>query len=146
MRHAPAHARGFTLFEMLAVILLIGVIASLLAVGLGRGLQSMAERKALAQMVDGLRAARVRAIVSGQPAQARFDLQHRTLHSPGKPLASWPVQWQVQVQTAEQLGAAFEFYPDGGASGGNVLVSREGRHWRIDVAWLTGAVRLRELP
>lgn len=146
MQRAPAHARGFTLFEMLAVIVLIGVTVSLLAAALGKGLQGVAERQALAQMVDGLRAARVQAIVSGQPSLARFDLQQRTLHSPGKPVLNWPVQWQVRVQTAEQLGAAFAFYPDGGASGGNVLITRDQRQWRIDVAWLTGAVRLRELP
>ena len=139
-------ARGFTLLEMLVVIVLIGVAAGLVGYGLQRGLHSAGERKALAQMVDGLRAARVRAIVSGQPAQARFDLRQRTLQAPGKPPLQWPADWQVRVQTAEGLGAAFEFYPDGGASGGNVLIALGERQWRVDVGWLTGSVRLRQLP
>lgn len=154
MQFAPARARGFTLFEMLAVIVLIGVAVGLVGIGLGRGLQGASERQALARTVDALRAARVQAIVSGQPARARFDLRQRTVQGPVRAgsqrqpqgLAQWPADWQVRLQTAEGLGAAFEFYPDGGASGGNVSISRGERHWRIDVGWLTGSVRLRELP
>ena len=67
-------ARGFTLLEMLVVIVLIGVAAGLVGYGLQRGLHSASERKALAQVVNTLRAARVQAIVTGQPARARFDL------------------------------------------------------------------------
>ncbi|MGY4494992.1 pilus assembly FimT family protein [Pseudomonas sp. TE3610] len=139
-------SRGFTLLEMLVVIVLIGVAAGLVGYGLQRGLHSAAERKALGQMVQALRTARVQAIVTGQPARTRFDLQGRTVQAPGKPLAHWPADWQVRLQTAEGLGAGFEFYPDGGASGGNVLITQGARHWRIDVAWLTGAVQLRDLP
>ncbi|WAH56023.1 prepilin-type N-terminal cleavage/methylation domain-containing protein [Pseudomonas silvicola] len=139
-------ARGFTLLEMLVVIVLIGVAAGLVGYGLQRGLHSASERKALAQVVNTLRAARVQAIVTGQPARARFDLQQRTVQAPGKPPVQWPKEWQVRVQTAEGLGAGFEFYPDGGASGGNVLITQGPRRWRVDVAWLTGAVRLRDLP
>jgi len=138
-------ARGFTLLEMLVVIVLIGVAAGLVGYGLQRGLHSAGERKALAQMVDALRASRVQAIVSGQPARTGFDLRARTVQAPGKPVAHWPSDWQVRLQTADGLGAGFEFYPDGGASGGNVLITQGQRQWRIDVAWLTGNVRLRDL-
>lgn len=139
-------ARGFTLLEMLAVIVLIGAAAGLLGYGLQRGMHQAAERKALGEMVQALRAARVQAIVTGQPARARFDVQGRRVQGPGRPAASWPEDWQVRLQTAEGLGAAFEFYPDGGASGGNVQISAPSPRWRIDVAWLTGTVRWRELP
>lgn len=138
--------RGFTLLELLVVIALVGVAAGLVGVGLGRGLHQAAERRALTQMVQALRAARVQAIVSGQPALTRFDLGERRVQGPHQRPAPWPVDWQVRLQTAEALGAAFEFYPDGGASGGNVLISRDQRQWSIDVAWLTGAVTLRALP
>ncbi|WP_213877889.1 GspH/FimT family pseudopilin [Pseudomonas sp. dw_358] len=138
--------RGYTLLEMLVVIVLIGVAMVLLGVGLGRGLHAAAERKALTQMVDTLRAARVMAVVSGQPTRAVFDLQQRTVQALGKQPVHWPADWQVRLQTSEQLGAAYAFYPDGGSSGGNVLISREARQWRIDVSWLTGTVVARELP
>ena len=144
--HRLPRAQGFTLLEMLVVILLIGVAAGLVGFGLQRGLHSAAERQALGLMVNSLRAARVQAIISGQPARARFDLRERSFQAPGKAAGHWPKDWNVRLQTAEGLGAAFEFYPSGGASGGNVLISRGERQWRVDVNWLTGAVNLRGLP
>lgn len=143
---APARSRGFTLFEMLVVIVLIAVTVGILGFGIGKGLHAASERRALAQVVQALRAARVQAIVSGQPAQARFDLLHGRFAAPGQAPQALPSGMHVQLQTAEELGAAFEFYPDGGSSGGHVLLSQDDKHWRIDIGWLTGSVALRTLP
>ncbi|MCX2890191.1 general secretion pathway protein GspH [Pseudomonas sp. LB-090624] len=140
------HQRGFTLFELLLVIVLIGVATPLLAIGISRGLHSAQERTALANMVSALRSARMQAIGSGQPVRAGFDLQRREVHSAGHAPARWPEDFSVRLHTAEGLGAAFEFYPDGAASGGNIQIARGERHWRIDVGWLTGRVTLKSLP
>ncbi|WP_416425355.1 type II secretion system protein [Pseudomonas sp. App30] len=138
-------ARGFTLLEMLVVIVLIGVAAGLVGYGLQRGLHSAGERKAVVQVVEALRATRVRAIVTGQPARTQFDLAARRFQAPGKAIEAWPADLQVQLHTAAELGSAFEFYPDGGASGGHLLLSDGGQRWRIDVSWLTGTVNLQAL-
>jgi general secretion pathway protein H len=138
--------RGFTLFELLAVIALVGVATAILAIGIGKGMQAANERSALAHMVASLRSARVQAIASGKPVQARFDLAARTVQAPGKKAATWPDDFVVRLHTAKDLGAAFEFYPDGAASGGNIQVSRGARRWRIDIAWLTGSATLQVLP
>ncbi len=137
-------ARGFTLLEMLVVIVLIGVAAGLVGYGLQRGLHSAGERKAVVQVVEALRASRVRAIVTGQPARTQFDLQGRRVEAAGK-VREWPEDLQVQLHTAAELGSAFEFYPDGGASGGHLLLIDGPQRWRIDVSWLTGAVNLQAL-
>ncbi|MFJ4064447.1 Tfp pilus assembly protein FimT/FimU [Pseudomonas sp. NPDC089996] len=139
------HQRGFTLFELLLVIVLVGVATSILAVGVGRGLHSAQERTALAHMVSALRSARMQAIGSGQPVRAGFDLQQRKVQTAGHAPASWPEDFSVRLHTADGLGAAFEFYPDGAASGGNIQITRGERHWRIDVGWLTGRVTLKAL-
>lgn len=138
--------RGFTLFELLVVIVLVGVATAILAIGIGKGMQAANERSALAHMVASLRSARVQAIASGKPVQARFDLAKRTVQTPGKKAATWPDDFVVRLHTAKDLGAAFEFYPDGAASGGNIQVSRGARRWRIDIAWLTGSATLQVLP
>ncbi|RRV10687.1 type II secretion system protein [Pseudomonas sp. v388] len=145
MHHAQRRSRGFTLFELLVVIVLIGVAAGIVGVAVNRGMQANAERQALSHIVDALRAARVQAIVSGQPARTLFDLRQRSVQAPGTRAFHWPRSLDVELHTAEQLGAAFEFYPDGGASGGHILVSRDQSRWRIDVSWLTGVVELHTL-
>ncbi|WP_110667959.1 GspH/FimT family pseudopilin [Salinicola halophilus] len=138
--------RGFTLLELLVVIVLLGLAASILAVGIGRGMQSAEERRTLADLVAGLRGARVEAITRGAPVPARFDLAARRLEVPGKPPVGWPADYALRLHTARERGGAFVFYPDGGASGGNVRIEHAGRRWRIDIAWLTGRTQLRTLP
>jgi general secretion pathway protein H len=145
VRRRSARDRGFTLFELLVVIVLIGVAAGIVGVAVNRGMQAAAERRALGQIVDSLRAARVQAIVSGQPARTVFDLDRRSVRAPGKKPVSWPANLRLELHTAERLGAAFEFYPDGGASGGHILLGRGQSRWRIDVAWLTGVVQMHAL-
>jgi len=134
------------LFELLVVIALLAVARPLLAVGMGGGLQGASERSALNEMVATLRSARVQAIASGQPVRATFDLAQRRVKAPGREAVQWPSAFKVRLTTAQALGAAFEFYPDGAASGGNIQISRNTARWRIDVNWLTGNVTLKALP
>jgi general secretion pathway protein H len=138
-------SRGFTLIELLVVIVLIGVSIGLVSFSVGKGLQSAKERQALTQIVQSLRAARVQAIITGQPAMTRFDLAKARFQGPNRKTHRLPPGMQLQLVTAEGLGAAFEFYPDGGSSGGHLLLSHHDKHWRIDINWLTGSVQLSTL-
>ncbi|AIB37455.1 MULTISPECIES: GspH/FimT family pseudopilin [Pseudomonas] len=138
--------RGFTLLEMLVVILLISLAAGLLGMGVRQGLQAAKERRAVGQMVEALRTTRAGAIISGQSARTAFDLRARTFQAPGRALQQWPSELQVTLHTAEQVGPAVEFYPDGSSTGGNLLVANGTRRWRIDIGWLTGSVQSKALP
>lgn len=138
--------RGFTLLEMLVVIVLISLAASLLGLGVRQGLQAAKERRAVGQMVEALRSTRAGAIVSGQTARTAFDLRGRTFQAPGRALQRWPSELHVTLHTAEQVGPAVEFYADGSSTGGNLLVVNGARRWRIDIGWLTGSVQSKALP
>lgn len=138
--------RGFTLLEMLVVILLIGLAAGLLGLGVRQGLQAVQERRVVGQMVDALRTTRAGAVVSGAVARTEFDLQKMTFQAPGRALQRWPAELHVSLHTAEQAGSAVEFYPDGSSTGGHLLLANGSRRWRIDVGWLTGSVQSRALP
>ncbi|WP_439850987.1 prepilin-type N-terminal cleavage/methylation domain-containing protein [Pseudomonas syringae] len=141
----PVASRGFTLMEMLVVLLLMSIAVGLVGFGLQQGLSTASERRAVGDMVEALRATRVRAIVTGQPARTEFDLRKATFKAPGKREMRWPESLRVTMQTASDLGSSVEFYPDGGSSGGNVVVADGDRRWRIDIGWLTGSVQVRSL-
>lgn len=138
--------RGFTLLEMLVVILLISLAVSLLGLGVRQGLQVAKERRAVGQMVEALRATRAGAIIGGQAARTEFDLHARTFQAPGRARQQWSEPLQVTLHTAEQVGPAVEFYPDGSSTGGNLLLASGTRRWRIDIGWLTGSVQSKALP
>lgn len=143
--NSPVASRGFTLMEMLVVLVLMSIAAGLVGFGLQQGLSAASERRAVGDMVEALRATRVRAIVTGQPARTVFDLRRQTFKAPGKRFQRWPERLQVTMQTAADLGASVEFYPDGGSSGGNITLINGDRRWRIDIGWLTGSVQVRTL-
>lgn len=142
---APIASRGFTLMEMLVVLVLMSIAVGLAGFALQRGLSSAAERRAVGDMVEALRATRVHAIVTGQPAKTEFDLRRLTVKAPGRRMQHLPDHLQVILNTAADLGATVEFYPDGGSSGGNLVVVGDAKRWRIDIAWLTGNVKVRTL-
>lgn len=139
-------SQGFTLLEMLVVIVLIAVAVGLGSVGLSQGLQANRERQALRDMVYALRQTRTTAVVANAAQSMRFDLAAGWYQAPGQPRHVWPQQWQVQLTTAREQGSAIAFFPDGSSNGANLLISRGERRWRIDVAWLTGDVRAKALP
>ncbi|KAF2411107.1 type II secretion system protein H (GspH) [Pseudomonas antarctica] len=138
--------RGFTLLEMLVVILLIGLAAGLLGLGVRQGLQVAKERRAVGQIVDALRTTRAGAVISGAAARTEFDLPGMTFQAPGRTQHRWPSELHVSLHTAERAGSAIEFYPDGSSTGGHLLLANGSRRWRIDVGWLTGSVQSKALP
>ena len=76
LRHAGApRARGFTLFEMLAVILLIGIAAAAVSVSVSQGLKGARVSAASGELAAALRATRAEAIVKGQ--ERHFDVDTR---------------------------------------------------------------------
>lgn len=138
--------RGFALLEMLVVIVLISIAAGLVGFGLQQGLRAAKERQAVGQVVEALRSTRARAIVSGTTESTVFDLRNLSVQAPGRPKKYWPAGLQVTLHTAEQAGAAVDFYPDGSSTGGHVLLANGSRRWRIDIGWLTGSVQSKALP
>jgi len=141
----PAASRGFTLMEMLVVIVLMSIAIGLVGFGLQQGLSAAKERQAVGQMVNALRATRVKAIVTGQPARTVFDLRKKAFQAPGQRAQQWPAELQVTLHTAAEMGSTVEFYPDGGSTGGNLMVFNGDRRWRIDIGWLTGSVKSKAL-
>jgi general secretion pathway protein H len=121
----PLATAGFTLLEMLVVILVMSLILGLLA-AYGPPKSRWAETRAAARAVAGaMDAARGQAITSGAAA---------TLRLPALP------DWLAERVTAPDGRIVFE--PDGSASGGTVVLDDGGRRLAVTADWLTGQVRV----
>lgn len=138
-------ANGFTLLEMLVVIILIGIATAAVVVSVTRGLTTARVRAASTDLAAALRYTRTQAIVHAKPEALTLDVKARTYTAPGKSPHSLPKHMRLSVTSAAEdqrpgKVARIRFFPDGSSTGGHVVLSRGARQWRINVAWLTGAV------
>jgi general secretion pathway protein H len=138
---------GFTLLEMVAVMLIVALVAGLvitLTPGTGR-----AQLKSTAlDAVSLLRRERQGAILTGRDRQVALDGERRALV--GDSGLSVPIPRDVVLNVlgadAQWLGrrALVSFRPDGASSGAVMTLSREGASYEIRVNWYTGGVALDE--
>ena len=143
----PNRSRGFTLLEMLAVILLIGIAAAAVSVSVTQGLASARINAASSELAAALRATRAQAIVKG--AQQNFDLDTRSetyLNLKQQPVAL-PKGLKLSITSAKDdqpndHTGRIRFFPDGSSTGGRITLTSGKREWHINVSWLTGEVRV----
>ena len=151
-RRLPSRrARGFTLIELIAVVVLLAIVLAIASLSLSRSLGSAKVRAASKDLVAALRYTRGQAIVKGKPQVLVMDLEQNSYVAPGKPSVSLPKDMVLRLTTAEteQTGAnsgGIRFFADGSSTGGHVSVLMGEREWRINVAWLTGEIELDEQP
>ena len=153
------HARrGFTLIELVVVIMLLAVVTALAASAVSRGLPGQQLRRASREIAAELRYTRARAIATGRPQVFVFDTRTRAWRGPDRRHGQVPASVLVIATGArsEQEGdgtAVVRFFPEGAATGGRFVLSAQrpgkatgptdGRGgWQVDVEWLTGEVRL----
>ena len=137
--------RGFSLIELVAVLVLVAIALSLVSVAFTKSLDNAKVQAASRDLVAALRYTRGQAIVKGQQAALDIDLQNNTYQAPGKQIVRLPREMRMTLLTAdsEQTGATsgrIRFFPDGASTGGHISVFMGQREWRINVSWLTGEV------
>jgi general secretion pathway protein H len=139
------HSAGFTLLEMLAVMVLMGVAAAAIAVSVSHGLAAARVHAASRDVAAALRYTRLQAIVHAQSEVFELDATRRSYHAPGRPAHSLPPGMRVAMTSAAEdrtnnHTGRIRFFPDGSSTGGRVTLRRGAREWHVNVAWLTGAV------
>ena len=133
---AKSGQTGFTLIEMIIVIVILGLVAGMVLVRQpvrSTGLNTEATVRALS---NALRLARSRAIAQ--------DREVAVVTAPNGFALDGGAAWLLP--SGETLSETrVIFLPDGGSSGETILLGSGPERFALDVNWLTGRVRAREL-
>jgi general secretion pathway protein H len=134
---------GFTLIEVMAVMLIIALVASLAVTmmpGTGRG-----QLKALSlQIAALLRRERIGAVLTGREREVSVDGERRVLVGDGGDVVAVPNDVVVDISGINAVWsgrqAVVRFHPDGASTGAVLKLSREKAEYEIRVNWFTGSV------
>lgn len=149
-RQGSKNANGFTLLEMLVVMVIAGLMIALvppLFSGAVSGTQLKGSARDLAIV---LRETRSKAIILNTEQLVHLDLEalrYRVGNGKARTLPE-NVKMAVQVVTGEYIEEtakhALRFFPDGSSSGELVTLSGGNRAYHLQLNWLTGSITITE--
>lgn len=146
-------ASGFTLLELVVVLVITGMLFALGGPSVRSLYDSMQYREAVRELVSAAKNGRRDAFVRGEPVDLlintdnnRYALTVNATDIAEDQFAELPASLNITVVYAAEVSprpglAAIRFYPAGGSSGGEISVARPsgaGVHLTID--WLLGDV------
>lgn len=150
--------RGFSLLELVIVLLIISLLALLVTPRLTKTISHMEVKSAAKRISAILRYCRSDAINKNKIVQVNFDTKSNLItvlsadegeESPSM-RNSYLLPSSIRMEKIEagqtffeNALPSFEFYPNGGANGGTAVVrGGEGRSYTLQVDFLTGGVRV----
>ena len=138
---------GYTLIELLAVLVLVAAIVALGAATITRKLPGQRLQQSAKELVAQLRYTRAQAIATGQPQVFMIDANSREWRAGEKRSGALSKDISIVATGArneqQRPGvAAVRFFPEGAATGGRIVLRNERAAWQVDVQWLTGEVSL----
>lgn len=150
-RQMKVSQRGFTLIEMVVVIVLIGLAYALLPKLAFGGVSGPELKSNVRAVATGLRMTRDTAINSKREATLTLDLDAHVfrvqndarVHKLNEKIDVKLYTSQADL-VSEKIGS-IRFFPDGSSNGGRVTVGAGGRDFAVDIDWLTGRVTISEL-
>ncbi len=137
--------RGFSLIELMVVIILVMMLFGLVGASLSRSISAAELRNEVRDVIAGLRHTRGQAIVQRQEQVFLVDAEQRTWQAAGREPEALPEGLDITLSTARseltgENAGGIRFYPDGASTGGSVLLSVDERKWYVTVGWLTGEI------
>ncbi len=139
---------GFTLLELLVVLMLMAMVYALAVPMISAGMPGTELKGAARQLAAGLRQARSLAVTRKEESTLILDVEQRNFKVSGDQRRyALPAKVDISLFTAQsellpdKIGA-IRFYPDGSSTGGRITVKSGVRKYEINVDWLTGQVTI----
>jgi len=149
-----SNSYGFTLLELAIVIAVVGMLLLVTGPSMNSLSQTLEYREAVRELVSANQNARRTARASGSAVDLIIDASQNRFVVTGEPERLEPDNFtslsdvlKIEVVFAQEVSpgnglAAIRFYPEGGASGGEVLIQRpSGGGVKLTVDWLIGDVK-----
>jgi general secretion pathway protein H len=144
-------SKGFTLLELLIVLVIIVLGFSVVALNMSSGSGTFEHKAAVRDVVSALRYARGQALMAHREMTVAFDLTDNTYRLSGREETyKIPDSIAVTVVTAqsELTGEGqgnIRFFADGSSTGGRVVLDRGEVSKQIDINWLTGQLEVEDV-
>ncbi|MEN6543830.1 prepilin-type N-terminal cleavage/methylation domain-containing protein [Parvibaculum sp.] len=146
--HTDEWEGGFTLLELLVVLSILVLIASITVLKFQPRSEDEIAASALQESVNILRETRAKALAARTDQAVYVDLQKRKLSSTAtRQSVTFPTGDTFVLGVADAASyrrgiSMVRFFPNGGSSGGAIYLRYGDHERRLRVAWLTGRVTL----
>jgi general secretion pathway protein H len=144
----PARSNGFTLLELMIVLVVAGLMLAVVPPILSRGVSASTLNAAASEIAAAMRAARAQAISHQRETLLTMDVakrQYRISNKRKTEAINRAIKVKLDTVKSEQLSdnvGRFRFFPDGSATGGQVTLSGGKKKAVVDLNWLTGRVAI----
>ncbi len=140
--------QGFTLLELLIVLLMMTLALSVVGVNFSQRSDSTRLQASATELMSALRYARGQALGSQQEVTLNLDLASNSYRISsrgkkrflGKNIAITMTTAQREIDSSQQ--GKIRFFPDGSSTGGRIILQQDKLKWQLDINWLTGHVEI----
>jgi general secretion pathway protein H len=141
--------RGFTLFEVLVVVALMAIIASLTAPMVVRAISGAEAQVSARHVAAMLRKSRAQAIIENRELVVHVDVHNRSIGIDDEAPEILPGSLGLRVYSArseqqDDLTAGIRFFPDGSSTGGEIILQDAKAAYHVQIEWLSGQVAIME--
>lgn len=143
-------SRGFTLLEMLLVMMLATLVLTLVPANFSAVVPHVERQAEVRHFISVLRSARGAAIRERRAVTLMLDVKRHQYYLAGsEQVKALPKRLAIHYSApfssvANEPLVAIRFFADGSSSGGLIEMTMEGEMYHITIDWLTGKVSYRE--